>query len=173
MKVLALDPGAKRLGWAVLYTKADGSPGYVNSGIWSCEREDGEAYQAYRLRAMKEVSVWANQMVIRFPTPINVVSEILPVKGFNDMGQAYLALSVVSAITGIYMSHGYKVSQIGATTVKARIGGTAKASKVRVRNGVWQLLPELQSKASEWKKVYDESDAIAIALTHLGYQRPK
>lgn len=88
------------------------------------------------------------------------------------MGQAYLALSVLSAIQGMAMEKSFKVEQIGATTVKAAIGGSNKATKVRVRNGVWEIIPSLQAKAKEWKGVYDESDAIAIGLTYLGYKRP-
>lgn len=168
---MGIDPGAKRLGWSVLSKKPDGTPKYWDSGIHICERKDSELYQAYRLRAMESI-IRSFKVHLPWFTPDEIVIETLPVRGFNDMGQAYLALSVVSAITGYAMSEGYKVSQIGATTVKARIGGSNKASKVRVRNGVWQLLPELQGKTG-WKKVYDESDAVAIALTHLGYSRPK
>lgn len=169
---MGIDPGAKRLGWSVVGRKQDGTYNYEDSGIVACERDDGEAYQAYRLRAIVQ-GVKAFQAHIPWYTPDEIVVETLPVKGFNDMGQAYLALSVISAIQGYAYAEGYKVSQIGATTVKARIGGSNKASKVRVRNAVWQVFPELTAKAPEWKKVYDESDAIAIALTHLGYTRPK
>jgi Holliday junction resolvasome RuvABC endonuclease subunit len=172
VKVLALDPGAKRLGWAVLYDGNDGSPRYHSSGIWTSERKDSETYQGYRLRAMSEAGIWIDTMTTQY-LPDEVVMETIPVRGFNDMGQAYLALSVISAMSGVCATKRVQMSQIGATTVKARIGGSNKASKVRVRNTVWQVFPALQSKAPEWKKVYDESDAIAIGLTRLGYTRPK
>jgi Holliday junction resolvasome RuvABC endonuclease subunit len=123
------------------------------------------------MRAMNEGVQWLDgQLYYRNPTVM--VTEIIPVKGFNDMGQAYLALSVVSAMVGYAMGQGINCEQIGATTVKARIGGSNKATKVRVRNGVWQLIPDLQKKASQWKKVFDESDAVAVGLAYLGYTRP-
>jgi Holliday junction resolvasome RuvABC endonuclease subunit len=170
VRILAIDPGAKRLGWAIL-NLIDGVPTCPRSGILSCERGDKELYQAYRLRAMGEGVQWAQALYNGQNYFDEVVHETLPAKGFNDMGQAYLALSVISAVSGYFMSRSIPITQIGATTVKARIGGSNKATKVRVRNGVWQLIPELQAKAPEWKKVYDESDAVAIGLTHLGFTR--
>lgn len=165
MRLLALDPGAKRLGWAVL---EDGK--YVDSGIWSCLREDGEPYQAYRLRLIEEASLWMRSCLI-LHEPDALVSEIVPVKGFNDMGQSILAMTAVTAMQSICIDMGVPINQIGATTVKKEIGGTAKASKVGVRNGVWEILPELVSKRAEWKGVYDESDAIAIGLAYSGFKR--
>lgn len=171
MRVLALDPGAKRLGWAIISGGGE-NPVYIASGILASERAEGESYQDYRLRVMNAAVSWIEEQLACFMIH-EVVMEIVPVKGFNDMGQAYLALSVISAITGVCMTQGYKVQQIGATTVKARVGGTKKATKVRLRNVVWQYFPQLRKKAPEWKKVFDESDAIAIALAHLGYTKPK
>jgi Holliday junction resolvasome RuvABC endonuclease subunit len=168
--VLAIDPGAKRLGWATLRQDSSGVR-CLESGILVCERLPDEPYQHYRLRAMDNAISWVDSVFL-YRAPDVVVAETIPVKGFNDMGQAYLALSVISAVFGYAMTHGIKVEQIGATTVKARIGGSNKATKVRVRNGVWQLIPDLQMKAKEWKGVYDESDAVAVGLAYLGYSRP-
>lgn len=165
MRLLALDPGAKRLGWAIL---DDGK--YVNSGVWSCLREDGETYQNYRLRLIEEASLWMSACLI-LHKPDSLVSEIVPVKGFNDMGQSILAMTAVTAMQAICIDRGIPMCQIGATTVKKEIGGTQKASKVGVRNGVWEILPELISKKAEWKGVYDESDAIAIGLAFSGFKR--
>lgn len=170
--ILAIDPGAKRLGWAILSNDPNDQLRYYASGIVECIRGDTETYQDYRRRAMKQAVVWFNDIDIKYNFK-EVVTETLPVKGFNDMGQAYLALSVVSAVQGVATHLGHPLVQIGATTVKARVGGTNKATKVRVRNSVWQAFPALQkSKHQEWKKVFDESDAIAVGLAHLGYKRP-
>jgi Holliday junction resolvasome RuvABC endonuclease subunit len=68
---------------------------------------------------------------------------------------------------------GYRVEQIGATTVQAKIairGKGKKITKPQVRNGVINLLPTLKDKAAEWIKEFDEPDAIAIALAHLGFK---
>jgi hypothetical protein len=39
-----------------------------------------------------------------------------------------------------------------------------------VRNGVLKLVPELESRRKEFVKVFDETDAIALGLCHLGYR---
>lgn len=173
MSVLAIDPGAKRLGWAVVERNAFGEPRCPVSGIFHCDRQVGEAYQDYRLRAMREVVGWSETISKTYVFG-EVVHETLPVKGFNDMGQAYLALSVISAVAGFFMTVRHPVVQIGATTVKSKIGGSNKATKVRVRNGVWQLIPDLQGRGPNWKKgskFFDESDAVAIGLAYLGFTR--
>ena len=48
-----------------------------------------------------------------------------------------------------------------------------KGRKHPFRNGVYSFFPALkESRGKEWVKVHDESDAIAIGLTHLGYRAP-
>lgn len=164
MRVLAFDPGAYRMGWAVV----EDGPVYVASGIDGLERGSTELYQHYRLRLIFH---WSLNMgdYLRTYKPDVIVNEIIPTRGFNDASQSLLAAAALTAAQAIAYDQGYKCEQIGATTVKARIGGSNKATKVRVRNGVLDLLPELKPRLKDWKKVFDESDAIAIGLTHLGY----
>lgn len=163
MRVLAFDPGAYRMGWAVVET----GPVYVASGIVGVERGPTELYQHYRLRLITHWSIVTDSFLKHKPDV--VVNEIIPTRGFNDASQALLAAAALTAMQAIAVDRGYKCEQIGATTVKARIGGSNKATKVKVRNGVFEQLPELKPRLKDWRKVFDESDAIAIGLTHLGY----
>src|SRR3954470_4313696 len=86
-KVLAIDPGAKRLGWAVLEeTDKNKPPIYHGSGYFGVERggndgkENKEPYQKYRLRL---VDFWIKQAPIMFNRykPDVVVAEIVPPVG--------------------------------------------------------------------------------------------
>lgn len=167
MRTLALDPGAKRMGWAVLDAGVSG-PRYYGSGIIGLDRGTNEKYQDYRVRLIKHVVLEGNALLLLMK-PYEMVSEILPVSGFNNMAQPLLAATAITVMQTLCWDQGIQLHQIGATTVKARIAGNHKGSKVSVRNGVLQLLPELAPKKKQWVKEFDEPDAIAIGLTHLGF----
>lgn len=167
IRVLALDPGAKRMGWAVLAQGPTG-PLYDGSGIIGLDRGASEKYQDYRVRLIQHVVSEGNAL-LALMTPRELVSEILPVRGFNNMSQPLLAATAITTMQTICHEFGMPLHQIGATTIKARIGGHQKASKVQVRNGVLQLLPQLLPKKRQWVKEFDEPDAIAVGLTYLGY----
>jgi hypothetical protein len=102
-----------------------------------------------------------------------VVTEIVPPRGMNDFAQGYLANVMATTIHAIAIYHGVKVEQVSARKVHNQIaigGKTKNPTKPQVRNGVLQLLPELKdSKAKEWVKIFEEPDALAIALWRLGY----
>lgn len=173
MRVLALDPGAKRMGWACLGDAGTDNPAkypkYYGSGVIGLTRGASEAYQTYRLRLIWHIAQEIDALMM-LHQPSHFVSETLPVKGYNNMSQPFLAMTAITvAQTIISTTFGMALNQIAAPTVKVRIGGDKKASKVKVRNGVLHLLPELQPKKSRWVKEFDEPDAIAVGLTFLGY----
>lgn len=163
MRVLALDPGAKRMGWAFF------DPYYMDSGVFGVEQKS-LTYQDYRLTIVREFTYWFHNKIVTLHPDV-VVSEMLPVRGFNNMAQAILAHAALTCCQAIAfdLSQVLGLKQIAAATVKTHIGGKAKATKVQVRNGVLQLVPELVHKKSQWTKVFDEPDAIAVGLTQLGY----
>lgn len=171
MRALAFDPGAKRMGFAVVEGDGKSAPKEVAGGHFGLER--GEAtYQEHRLAL---VSLWAKATprMLRSYDPDVVVCEIVPSRGFNDASQSLLAMSAISAVQALAFFQGYPVEQIGATSVKAKIGlkkdDQKTATKVGVRNGVYKLLPSTERFRQEWVSVHDVSDAFGIALCHLGY----
>jgi Holliday junction resolvasome RuvABC endonuclease subunit len=166
MRVLAFDPGAERMGWAVL---EDGpKPVYVASGIIRFHRRPNEEYQHYKLRLEEHYTYVGPELLSNYH-PDRVVNETVPAVGFNNATQADLAKTAITVIHAMAYERDFPVYQIGATTIKTQIGGSKKATKVKVRNGVIMLLPELAGRKKEWVKVFDESDAIATGLTALGY----
>ncbi len=171
MRVLFFDPGAERLGWAVLEGDAHSDPQYIDSGILRCPKEEEERYQHYKLRLIRSYVLWAPKFFNSY-RPDVVGNEIVPSQGFNNMSQAQLAQAVVATIQAMAYEREYKVVQVGATTIKKAIGGHKQATKIGIRNGVIKLLPNLADRKSEWTKVFDESDALAGGLAYLGYCNP-
>lgn len=180
-RILAIDPGAERLGWAVIDRQDGGVPKVHASGILGLERRlqknghaKDEEYQKYKLRL---IDYW----VVKAPALLRdygitkVVAETLPAVGggsFIAATQSELAKTAITVIFAFAMKSLCTVIQIGATTVKTAIGGTKDATKARVRNGVIYFLPdfgpELKKETTGDKPVWDRSDAIAIGLAYYG-----
>jgi Holliday junction resolvasome RuvABC endonuclease subunit len=169
MKVLSFDSGAERMGWAAV-GKENGKPYYHISGVLELKRGPTEPFQHYRMRLTQEVAA-STVVLIDLLQPDEIASEIIPAVGFNNSTQSYLANVAITTVHVIAITRGLPIYQIGANTVKKEIAVGGK-TKVRVRNGVIQLLPELAERKSSWVKIFDEPDAIAIGLTHLGFKNP-
>jgi Holliday junction resolvasome RuvABC endonuclease subunit len=173
MRVIGIDPGAERLGWAVVESGA--TPKEVAVGIYGLKRhgnEKKEPYHEYRLRLIEYWRVRAEELLNSFKPDI-MYNEIVPVVGggnFVAATQSQLASTALTVLQLEAFRQGIEVKQIGANTVKKNIGGGKKATKVKVRNGVYRLLPTTERFKKEWVKVHDSSDACAIALCGLGYK---
>lgn len=166
MRILSIDSGAKRTGWAVL----ESGPVYIASGVIYFPRGN-ETFQEYRLNLAR---FWVNQSqeLLAGWTPDHLVTEIVPSRGFNIPEQGYLANVQVTTLHAIAIEQDIKISQVMARTVQSEIairGRGKKITKQQVRNGVISLLPELKSRVSDWVKVFEEPDALAIGLWHLGH----
>lgn len=154
------------MGVAVIDKADDGTVEYVYSTAWECNKHPDTSYQDYRLKVIREY-VENAEILFGLFEPDALVNEILPVRGFTNSAQIFLAHAALGAVQGIAYALGMNIAQIAAVTVKNRIGGSTKATKVGVRNGVLQVFPELEPK--KYQLIADESDAIAVGLTHLGY----
>lgn len=178
-RVLSIDPGAERLGWSALEKQETDPPIHLGLGYFGIPRKvngSNTPYQEYRLSL---IDFWIDQTPILLDRykPDEVVCEIVPPNfGGNTAAsiQGHLAICASTTIQVIARQRDLPVIQIGATTVKTRIGGDKKASKAKVRNGIIKIMPELERFKKEWtaSKVWDVSDAVAIGLTHWGYKCP-
>jgi Holliday junction resolvasome RuvABC endonuclease subunit len=160
------------MGWAVLEKNENkgviSTPTLIASGISGLHRGDFE-YQHFRLLL---IDFWSNHTtnLLRY-RPDKVVNEIIPAVGggnFVVAAQSQLAATAITTVQCVTLQHNIPVTQIGATTVKKRIGGSGKATKVQVRNGVMELT-NTQALKKFWTKVMDEPDAIAVGLAEMGY----
>lgn len=116
---------------------------------------------------------WKTEELIDHHKPEIVVTETVPVFGMNNFAQGYLANVMATTVHVVAFSHGLRVEQVSAQKVHNQIavgGKTKNPTKPQVRNGVLQLLPQLKdSKIKEWVKVFEEPDALAIALWRSGH----
>ncbi len=176
MIALGIDGGAERLGWGIV-EKTRTRPVYLGSGLVKMPRDTG-TFQTYRLEFIKAyVDALTKPGALFDPSFIKldaVVNETVPAVGSFGGTQMYLANVSVTIIQTLAMERDIPVYQIGATSVHTSIVGKRpkgkKVTKPQVRNGVINLLPELEHRKRDWVKHFDEPDALAVALAWLGYK---
>ena len=164
--VLALDSGAARAGWSVL---ANRPPEYIDSGVVHTPRGANEAFQTYRMRLTDKWVGLTLELLYDYHPDV-IVTETVPALGANNGTQLYLANVQITVVHAIAVLKGVPVEQVSARTVQAEIairGKGKKITKPQVRNGVFARLPELQPRFSEFTKVFEGSDALAIGLHYL------
>lgn len=169
MRVLSFDPGALRMGMAVLET----GPTHIWSSYSLHSRN--EDYQPYRLRLIEHWTKRTAELLKEFK-PDLVMTEIVPPVGFGASGgnvQGQLAAAAITAVQAVTMIFEYPLKQISATTMKKRVAGDGRATKTKVRDGVLRLLPQLEWRRPEWTgkgAIFEEVDALGVGLAALGYK---
>jgi crossover junction endodeoxyribonuclease RuvC len=155
MRVLGLDPGTERTGWGCVESGADG-PVRLGSGVVRLRRgplaarlallhvELSKVFAAYHPEACATEGVFAR---------INPRSALL-------LGHARGVCLVAAA------AHGCEVAEYAPATVKRAIAGRGGADKAEVGAWVAGLL------GCERPELFDETDALAVALCHLEALRP-
>lgn len=171
-RVIGIDPGAKRLGYAVL---EDGK--YVTSGCTGYMREDGEKYQDYKHRLI-QLTARVTYPLLESYKPDRWISEIQPAissSSYAAAGQAELVKAVMVVLETCLALEWKAFEWYAATSIKKLLVGDGKATKTKIRSHVLNLygndLPP--SKKKDWAKVFDESDALAIASIGAGYRYKK
>lgn len=163
--VLGFDPGALRTGYAVV-AYGDGGFSLLDSGVIHIPRRDMK-YNEYRREIQRQWfdlfpnMVWLNK-------PNQIYSEMLPITGGAAV-QRVLGLGMVITCQTLALEKGIPWEEVSAITVKKRVTGSHKATKPKVRDAVIAVFPELQQRKKELTGIWEESDAIAIALTGAGY----
>lgn len=173
-KVLSMDPGATRAGWAILGQDAagyrKGAPvSYIASGVTPQPRGAKQTFQNYRMELCDHWIDKAAYLIEEYE-PTTLVMEIVPSRGAEIMDQLYLVNVMATTVHVIAFEYGLEVVQVAARSVQAKIARRkpeVKLTKPQVRDGVIDRLPEL---ADHFKgvKVFEESDALAIGLWYLG-----
>lgn len=166
-KIIGIDSGAKRCGFACLTNEWDYS--LVWADAIGQEAEFTEKYGEHRRRLVGD---WTNFLASLFDewTPSMVVCETVPITGAaNASGQRLKALMVVVVAQVLCVQRGIVFTEVAANTVKLRVTGNGAATKPKVREAVIKIFPELEPRRKEMVATADISDAIAVALTGAGY----
>jgi crossover junction endodeoxyribonuclease RuvC len=166
LKIIGIDPGAKRCGFSVIEFEIDGdkliNPKFISSGIFGLDRndEEQETYSAYKMRLIPNAAeVFQNKLDEHQPDL--VVFEFLPVSNVGAAaGQRLLAFAVATTGQVLCELNGVPWTEITANTVKKYMTGSGVASKTQVKRAVLEVFPDLKSN----KYLADETDALAISI---------
>ena len=153
--ILAIDPGLRELGFAVLAGKR-----LVTSGVRSLR---AFPKPKRRLVAKKEVAEW-----FRFYRPRIVVLEATyghPVHGFDEIHR------LAKTIERMALHHRIRIARYAPQTVRKYVLGNGKSTKGETAFAIAALYPTLRiylTQDRKWKESYwmNMFDAVALALHH-------
>lgn len=174
MKLLAIDPGFKRFGYAIFNEDAD----LLYHGVYSPrDRNKDEKYQDYLNAGIESMYHWFIDLLDEYKIT-NVIAEIIPPisnKGnFGISPQLPLVISVMAVCKILAYEDEVKWKDVSARSVKTMIVGDSSASKAVIRRAVLDEYPEVQKGRKLGDIAFDETDAICIGMSYfpeLHYQR--
>lgn len=159
MKIIGIDPGIGRLGWAVLETSKGAKPRLLDCG---CIDTPAKTELNKRLKIIFDFLA----ELIRSTKPDCLALESLfftkNVKTAIDVGAARGVVLLCAEIGGL------PTTQYTPTQVKSSLTGFGKAEKKQIQFMVKSIL-----NLKEIPKPDDAADAVAIALTHSFHTKTK
>lgn len=168
-RVLSIDPGARRFGWAVIDFDINEDvtyePSYVSSGVLGLERSIEETYVTFKNRLISYAVPEFGALIEEY-NPDLVVFEFLPIVNVRgNIGQRVLGFAFATVAQTLCVQNEIEFQEIASTSIKKIICGNIKATKGQIKNAVIDAFPQLESRKKEI--VADESDAIAVALAWM------
>jgi crossover junction endodeoxyribonuclease RuvC len=158
MRILGIDPGTARTGWAVL----DKKKGRITAVAFNCfETKKEEAVAARLEKIFKEVK----RLIKEYSPEMVAIEEVFfssNAKTAFAVGQAR-GVIFLAAQMGKVKNCSYSPSQI-----KKTVTGYGRAEKKQMGEKVKSIL-----KLREIPKLDDTCDALAVALTHLYLHKGK
>ncbi len=150
-RILGVDPGSHKTGWAVVDMRPDGTVSHVDNGVVVAP---DQAALALRLT---HIAAGLVEVIARYTPAVCSVETAYQAKNPRSaliLGQARGAALLTCAQAGL------TVFEYGPMQVKLAVTGSGRASKESVQHMVATLvgLPEIAQQ--------DASDALANALTH-------
>jgi crossover junction endodeoxyribonuclease RuvC len=152
VKVIGVDPGLNKTGWAIVEKRADNSFKFINCGFISTSAKDA---MPMRLRVIHNS---LNDVLQIHQPKISAIEETYVNTNYGSSLKLAHARSAAILTLSLF---GIDVGEYSAKTVKKAITGSGSADKVQVKYMVSKILAGVPQGSG-----YDENDAIAIALCH-------
>lgn len=167
MRLLSIDPGFKRFGYAIF----DEDANLLHHGIYSTrERGKDEKYQQYLNSGIYDMYHWFSDL-LEDNKITNIISEIVPPisnKGnFGVSPQIPLVISVMAVCKILAYEDEIEWVDISARSVKTLIVGDSSASKAIIRRAVIAEYPEIVKERKLTDIPFDETDAISVGMSYF------
>ncbi len=151
MKVLGIDPGSRKLGWAVVEVKGRKFT-YIDSGVLRFDKIE-------ELMDRLPVISKALRELISIHAPAEVALEsLIYVKSVTSL--AKLAQARGAAIAGLSEKYQGKIFEYAPNSIKSTVTGHGHATKESLDKVLKMMFGNIEFNT------HDESDALAIAVCH-------
>jgi crossover junction endodeoxyribonuclease RuvC len=175
VKVLGLDPGFKRLGYAGLEEK-ESKVELITYGVISNDRADLTWNQNLN-EGIEWISIELPRLIDRVKPHVIMAELVPPGKlGSNDS----LVVAATTTCKVVAFQFGIPWQDIAASTIKKELTGDGRATKAVVKNAVFDLFPSVEmdhlnlkkeQKARGEKASGHPQDAFdALAISYIGCQ---
>ena len=155
LRVLGIDPGTLKLGWAVVDAFPNESPKRIDSDCLVLGKSNTPI--AARLH---QLHINLREVISKYRPDVLAIESAF----FGDNAQSALRIGEARGVVLMMAAEfDMAVDEIPPATVKRRIAGNGRATKEQVYLMTLQHLGCSEFKPSS----EDESDAVAIALCHL------
>ena len=166
--ILGIDPGSRNAGYALIKVKTQERSFYMSdSGVYQIDP---------KIDFFKRLCLLSNfflEYVKDFPPFDLAIESLAYVKNFNSFGKLAQARG---AILAALEPKATRVCEYPPNLVKSTVSKYGHSSKQNTRKslGFYNLSKKFKTSdkytLSEKNKIYDESDALAIALCHYFYR---
>jgi len=154
LRVLGIDPGLAKLGYAVV----DDAPGGIKHVEYGLIRTTPKDTLSVRLN---EIAALIDAIIKEFNPDVMALETVFFAKNAKTAMTIGRVSGAVMAIAGL---RGVEVVEYSPLDIKRTVVGTGKADKKQVQEMVRVLY-----KLKERPRPPDVADALAICLTHLSY----
>lgn len=152
MKILGIDPGMNRIGWAVLDKARDNSIKYIGSGLIKTDTKDEKT------KKLAYIFTEVEKIILEYKPEIVSIEEVF----VNTNARSSLILGFArGAILASIGVNNLQALEYAPNTIKKTIVGNGKAEKEQVMKMLKLVIPNIKFSSS------DEADAIAIAYTGI------
>ena len=155
LRVLGIDPGLAKLGYAVV----DGLPRgicHVEYGLVRTKPKDPLPQR------LNEIAAVVDEIIKQFTPDVMAVETVFFAKNAKTAMTIGRVTGAVMAVAGL---RGLEVVEYSPLDIKRTVVGTGRADKKQVQEMVRTLY-----RLKEPPKPPDVADALAICLTHLSYR---
>ena len=166
--VIGIDPGSQRTGWGVV-REVSGVLSLVECGVVRTASgrgdEDGAAASGFS-RRLARIYHELGGVLARHRPDQAAMEQVFTARNAASalkLGQARGAAVAACAAAGL------DVADYAPTLIKKSLVGTGRAEKEQVAFMVRRLLNVREEAAAKWP--LDASDALAVAICHLGMRR--
>lgn len=151
MKILGIDPGSRKLGWAIININGKKIE-YVKSGVLRFDKVE----EFFDRLAM--ISSGIQEIIEEFKPSEIALESLIYVKSVSSL--AKLAQARGASVAGVGENFKSKIFEYSPNLIKSTVTGHGHASKESLEKVLQMMFKNIKFSTN------DESDALAIAVTH-------